>query len=95
MLKDYDRLDAEILELADSLQDADDATVAAEMRRLKDLAAQIPDELSRTRAMARRPAAQSDLRPFSREQRAVRTRSTAGRQGAQLAGLTGGAHRGR
>lgn len=50
---DYETLSAEVLRLADSLHDADDATVAAEVRRLKGLAAQIPDEMSRTHALAR------------------------------------------
>jgi hypothetical protein len=50
---DYDTVDAQVRELSDSLQGADHATVAAEVSRLRGLAAQIPDKLWRARAMAR------------------------------------------
>lgn len=50
---DFDTVDAQVRELSDALQGADPATVAGEMRRLKELAALIPDELWRARAMAR------------------------------------------
>jgi hypothetical protein len=50
---DYDAFDAQLLELADSLQDADEATVAAEVARMKALAEQISDERSRGHALIR------------------------------------------
>lgn len=50
---DYDTLIAEVRALSDSLDGADPARVAIEMRRLKGLAAEIPDDLGRARAMAR------------------------------------------
>ena|SRR5690349_5476180 len=50
---DYEALSAEVLLLSDRLDDADEATVAAEVERLTALAAQIPDDFSRMRAMAR------------------------------------------
>ncbi|WP_328993975.1 hypothetical protein OG394_06305 [Kribbella sp. NBC_01245] len=50
---DFDTVDAQVRELSDALQGADPATVAGEMSRLQELAALIPDELWRTRAMAR------------------------------------------
>jgi hypothetical protein len=50
---DYDTVDAQVRELSDSLQGADRATVAAEVSRLRGLAARIPDQLWRARAMAR------------------------------------------
>lgn len=50
---DYDTVDAQVRELSDSLQGADHATVAAEVSRLKGLAAKIPDALWRARALAR------------------------------------------
>lgn len=50
---DYEALNAEVLLLSDRLHDADEATVAAEVERLTALAAQIPDDFSRMRAMAR------------------------------------------
>lgn len=46
-------MDAQVRELSDSLQGADRATVAAEVSRLRGLAALIPDELWRARAVAR------------------------------------------
>ncbi|MFG1906420.1 hypothetical protein [Kribbella sp. NPDC048928] len=50
---DYETLDAEIRALSDRMEDADEATIAAEVERLKRLAAQIPDELGRARGLAR------------------------------------------
>ncbi|MET7282220.1 hypothetical protein ABZS29_28575 [Kribbella sp. NPDC005582] len=50
---DYEALNAEVLLLSDRLHDADETTVAAEVERLTALAAQIPDDFSRMRAMAR------------------------------------------
>jgi hypothetical protein len=50
---DYDAFDAQLLELADSLQGADEATVAAEVARMKALAEQISDERSRGHALIR------------------------------------------
>ncbi|HZX05042.1 hypothetical protein [Kribbella sp.] len=50
---DYDTVDAQVLALADSLSEADDATVAAEVARLKALAEQIPDEDDRRLAVIR------------------------------------------
>ena len=50
---DYDAADAQVLALADSLSDADDAEVAAEVARLKVLAEQIPDEADRRLAVIR------------------------------------------
>jgi hypothetical protein len=50
---DYDAFDAELLELADSLQGADESTVAAEVARMKALAEQITDERSRGHALIR------------------------------------------
>lgn len=49
----YDDVDAQVLDLADELQDADEATVAAEVARLTALAEQIEDESSRRRAVIR------------------------------------------
>lgn len=50
---DFDDFDAQLLELADSLEGADEATIAGEIVRLKALAAQIPDERSRRLALIR------------------------------------------
>jgi hypothetical protein len=50
---DFDAFDAQLLELADTLEGADDARVAAEIVRLKALAAQIPDERLRRLALIR------------------------------------------
>ncbi|MER7247941.1 hypothetical protein [Kribbella sp. NPDC000426] len=50
---DYDAFDAQLLELADSLRGADEATIAAETARMKALAEQIPDERSRGHALIR------------------------------------------
>lgn len=50
---DYDDVDAQVLALADSLQGADEATVAAEVDRLKALAEQITDDRSRELAVIR------------------------------------------
>jgi hypothetical protein len=50
---DFEAFDAQLLELADSLQGADEATVAAEVVRLKALAGQIADERSRRLALIR------------------------------------------
>lgn len=50
---DFEAFDAQVLELADSLQGADEATVAAEVVRLKALAGQIADERSRRLALIR------------------------------------------
>lgn len=50
---DYDAADAQVLALSDALRGADAATVAAEVTRLKYLAAQITDEYSRRRALIR------------------------------------------
>ncbi|MFI5697522.1 hypothetical protein ACIA58_37035 [Kribbella sp. NPDC051586] len=50
---DYDSVDAQVRELADSLRDADEATVAAEVTRLTALAEQIADERSRNLAVIR------------------------------------------
>lgn len=49
----YDDVDAQVLGLADSLQGADEATVGAEVARLKTLAEQIADERSRQLALIR------------------------------------------
>jgi hypothetical protein len=49
---DYETLNDEILAVSDRLEDADEATVAAETERLRGLAAQLPDEFSRLRATA-------------------------------------------
>jgi hypothetical protein len=50
---DFEAFDAQLLELADGLEGADDATVAAEIVRLKALAEQIPDERLRRLALIR------------------------------------------
>jgi hypothetical protein len=50
---DFDAFDAQLLELADSLQGADEATVAAEVVRMKALAEQIADDRSRRLALIR------------------------------------------
>lgn len=50
---DFEAFDAQLLELADSLEDADDATVSAEVVRMKALAEQIEDERSRELALIR------------------------------------------
>ena len=50
---DFDAFDAQLLELADSLQGADEPTVAAETARMKALAEQIDDERSRSLALIR------------------------------------------
>jgi hypothetical protein len=50
---DFDTFDAQLLELAASLRGADEATVAAEIVRLKALAGQIADERSRQLALIR------------------------------------------
>ena len=50
---DFDTFDAQLLELADRLAGADEATVAAEIVRLKGLAEQIPDERLRRLALIR------------------------------------------
>ncbi|MFI5732344.1 hypothetical protein ACIA49_19645 [Kribbella sp. NPDC051587] len=50
---DYEALNAEVLAVSDRLRNADEATVAAEVERLTALAAEIPDDFSRMRAMAR------------------------------------------
>lgn len=50
---DFEAFDAQLLELADGLVGADDATVAAEIVRLKGLAEQIPDERLRRLALIR------------------------------------------
>jgi hypothetical protein len=49
----YDDVDAQVLDLADELQDADEATIAGEVARLTALAEQIEDESSRRRAVIR------------------------------------------
>ncbi|MEV6272993.1 hypothetical protein AB0L64_37900 [Kribbella sp. NPDC051936] len=49
----YDDVDAQVLALADSLRGADEATVAAEIARLKALAEQIDDERDRELALIR------------------------------------------
>jgi len=49
----YDDVDAQVMDLADELQDADEATVAAEVARLTALAEQIEDESARRRAVIR------------------------------------------
>ncbi len=49
----YDDVDAQVLDLADSLHEADEATVAAEVARLKALAEQIADERDRRLALIR------------------------------------------
>lgn len=50
---DFDTFDDRLLELADSLRGADEATVAAEAERMKELAEQIPDEQDRQLALIR------------------------------------------
>jgi hypothetical protein len=50
---DYQTVDAQVRALSDSLRGADQATIAAEVDRLTNLAALIPDELWRARALAR------------------------------------------
>jgi hypothetical protein len=50
---DYESVDAQVLALTDSLRGADEATVAAEVARLKALAEQIADERSRRLALIR------------------------------------------
>lgn len=50
---DFEAFDAQLLELADSLQGADEATVAAEVVRMKALAEQIADDRSRRLALIR------------------------------------------
>jgi hypothetical protein len=50
---DFDTFDAQLLQLADSLQGADEATVAAEVVRMKALAEQIADDRSRRLALIR------------------------------------------
>lgn len=50
---EYDDVDAQVLDLADSLQGADESTVAAEVARLKALAEQIADERDRELALIR------------------------------------------
>jgi hypothetical protein len=50
---EYDDVDAQVMALADSLQGADEATIAAEVARLKALAEQIADERSRQLALIR------------------------------------------
>jgi hypothetical protein len=50
---DYDAFDAQLIELADSLRGADEATVAAEVARMKAMAEQITDERSRDLALIR------------------------------------------
>ncbi|TDW15721.1 hypothetical protein EV650_7213 [Kribbella kalugense] len=50
---DFEAFDAQLLELADSLLGADEATVTAEVARLKALAEQITDERSRRLALIR------------------------------------------
>jgi hypothetical protein len=50
---DFDTFDAQLLELADSLRGADEATMAAEIVRMKALAEQIEDERDRRLAMIR------------------------------------------
>ncbi|MGW5193533.1 hypothetical protein ACWEOO_30075 [Kribbella sp. NPDC004138] len=49
----YDDVDAQVLSQADALRGADEATVAAEVDRLKALAEQIPDERDRRLALIR------------------------------------------
>jgi hypothetical protein len=50
---DFETFDARLLELADALQGADEATVAAEIDRLTVLAQQVEDERSRRLALIR------------------------------------------
>lgn len=50
---DYQTVDTQVRALSDSLRGADQATIAAEVDRLKNLAALIPDDLWRARALAR------------------------------------------
>jgi hypothetical protein len=50
---DYETVDTQVRELSDSLRGADRETIAAEVDRLKNLAALIPDDLWRARALAR------------------------------------------
>jgi hypothetical protein len=50
---DFDAFDAQLLALADSLQGADEATVAAEVVRMKAVAEQIEDDRSRRLALIR------------------------------------------
>lgn len=50
---DYDAVSAEVKSLAHTLRDADEATVAAEMERLENLAEQIVDEDARMTALIR------------------------------------------
>jgi hypothetical protein len=50
---DFETVDTQVRALSDSLRGADQATIAAEVERLKGLAALIPDDLWRARAMAR------------------------------------------
>jgi hypothetical protein len=50
---EFEDFDAQLLELAESLQGADEATVAAGIVRMKALAEQIPDERSRRLALIR------------------------------------------
>ncbi|MGW7682093.1 hypothetical protein ACWGID_15215 [Kribbella sp. NPDC054772] len=50
---DFDTVDAQVIALAESLREADEATVAAEVARLKALAEQIDDERSRRLALIR------------------------------------------
>jgi hypothetical protein len=50
---DFEAFDAQLLELADSLEGADEATMAAEVARMKALAEQIPDDRFRQLALIR------------------------------------------
>ncbi|ADB29772.1 hypothetical protein Kfla_0651 [Kribbella flavida DSM 17836] len=50
---DYQTVDTQVRALSELLRGADQATIAAEVDRLKNLAAQIPDDLWRARAVAR------------------------------------------
>jgi hypothetical protein len=50
---DYDTFDAQLLQLADSLRGSDEATIAAEIVRMKPLAEQIEDERDRRLALIR------------------------------------------
>ncbi|MFC0627717.1 hypothetical protein [Kribbella deserti] len=50
---DFETVDTQVRALSESLHGADEATIAAEVDRLKNLAALIPDDLWRARALAR------------------------------------------
>ncbi|NIK56912.1 hypothetical protein [Kribbella shirazensis] len=50
---DFEAFDAQLLTLADALQGADEATVTAEIERMKALAQQLEDERSRRLALIR------------------------------------------